>query len=84
MTLGRVATASIVASALFFLVSNLSTWAETTLYAKNLSGLMACYVAGLPFLKNTVLGDLFFSGVMFGLYEWMLRKTQQKPAEELA
>lgn len=80
----RVVTASLLASALFFLVSNLSTWAETTLYPKDFSGLMTCYIAGLPFLKNTVMGDLFYSGVLFGLYEWMLRKTQQKPAEELA
>lgn len=70
----RVVAASLVASAIFFLVTNFSTWAETTLYPKTPAGLMACYTAGLPFLKNTVLGDLFFSAVLFGIYEWMARK----------
>jgi len=69
----RVVTASLFASAVFFFVSNFSTWAETTLYPKTAAGLMACYVAGLPFLKNTVMGDLFFSTVLFGTYEWAMR-----------
>ena len=72
---GRVVTASLGASLVFFLVTNFSTWAETTLYPKTAAGLMACYTAGLPFLKNTVLGDLFFSAVLFGTYEFAARYT---------
>lgn len=64
----RVILASLASSLIFFLVSNLSTWTETTLYPKTFAGLMTCYTAGLPFLKNTVMGDLFFSGVLFGTY----------------
>lgn len=69
----RVISASLLASVVFFLISNLSTWVETTLYPKTFAGLLTCYTAGLPFLKNTVFGDLFFSAVMFGAYEWALR-----------
>ncbi len=64
----RVILASLASSLIFFLVSNLSTWTETTLYPKTFAGLLTCYTAGLPFLKNTVMGDLFFSGVLFGTY----------------
>jgi hypothetical protein len=70
----RVVTASLVASAIFFLVTNFSVWLESAMYPKTVAGLMACYTAGLPFLKNTAFGDLFFSAVMFGTYEWMTRK----------
>jgi hypothetical protein len=70
----RVISASLFASAIFFIVTNFSVWLEGTMYPKTAAGLMACYTAGLPFLKNTVLGDLFFSGVMFGTYEWALRR----------
>jgi hypothetical protein len=66
----RVLGASVSGSLLFFLVSNFSTWAETTIYPKTAAGLMMCYTAGLPFLQNTMLGDLFFCAVMFGAYEW--------------
>jgi hypothetical protein len=30
------------------------------------AGLVACYVAGLPYFWNTLLGDLVFTGVLFG------------------
>jgi hypothetical protein len=29
---------------------------------------MACYAAGIPFLQGTLLGDLFYSGVLFGAF----------------
>lgn len=69
----RVVLASITASLLFFLVSNFGTWAETAMYPKTAAGLLGCYAAGLPFLGNTVLGDLFFSAVLFGGYAWAMR-----------
>jgi hypothetical protein len=70
----RVVAASLTASAIFFLVTNFSVWAESAMYPKTPAGLMACYTAGLPFLKNTVLGDLFFSAALFGVYEWAARR----------
>jgi len=65
--------ASLSASAIFFLVTNFSVWAESGMYPKTAAGLAACYTAGIPFLGNTVLGDLFFSAAMFGVYEWVRR-----------
>ncbi|MFN0013168.1 MAG: DUF6580 family putative transport protein [Saprospiraceae bacterium] len=68
----NVAMASLSASLSFFLVTNFSVWLESTLYPKTLGGLAACYTAGLPFFTNTVLGDLFFSAVLFGGYAWAM------------
>jgi hypothetical protein len=73
VTVSRVAAASLIASTVFFLVTNFSVWVESGMYARTGAGLAACYTAGLPFLKNTVLGDLFFSGVLFGAYHWLKR-----------
>jgi len=75
VSIKNVVGASLSASVVFFLVSNFSTWAETTLYPKTFDGLMLCYAAGLPFFDNTVLGDLFFSGVLFGGYAWAMRSN---------
>ena len=72
----RLLFASLSASAIFFLVTNFSTWLDSGMYPHTPAGLTACFVAGLPFLKNTILGDLFFSGVMFGAYEWMLGRQR--------
>ena len=57
--------ASIAASTAFFLISNagvaLSGW-----YALSISGVIACYVAAIPFYGMTLVGDLAFSAIMFG------------------
>ncbi len=67
---GRVVAASLMSSAVFFLVTNYCVWATGLMYPKDATGLMACYAAGIPFLGNTVLGDLFFSSALFGAYHW--------------
>ena len=63
----RVGAASLAGSVSFFLISNFAVWAVWTMYPKNLGGLMACYFAGLPFFRNAVVSDLFFSAVFFGV-----------------
>jgi hypothetical protein len=50
----------------FFALSNLAVWAFSGMYGHDLAGLTQCYVAALPFLQNTVAGDLFWTGVLFG------------------
>ena len=74
----KVGGASLTASVVFFLVSNFSTFVETTLYPKTLAGLMTCFSAGIPFFPNTLVSDLFFSAVMFGAYEWVTQKAKLK------
>jgi hypothetical protein len=74
VTPARLLFASLTASALFFVVTNFSTWLDSGMYPHTPAGLTACFAAGLPFLRNPVLGDLFFSGVLFGAYEWMTRR----------
>jgi hypothetical protein len=53
-------------SLVFFLATNFAVWAFDALYTRDLMGLSACYLAALPFFKNTVAGDLFWTCVLFG------------------
>jgi hypothetical protein len=62
----RVGAAAIVSSVLFFLVSNFGTWVVSDMYPQTGSGLVACYVAAIPFFQNTVAGDLFYAALLFG------------------
>jgi hypothetical protein len=64
-------------SVLFFLVTNFAVWFAW--YPKNLAGLISCYTLAIPFFRNTLLGDLFYTGVFFGGYELVLRLVK-KPA----
>jgi hypothetical protein len=56
----------VVSSFLFFLLSNGAVWAFSGMYPLNLAGLTQCYILALPFLEKTLLGDLFWTGVLFG------------------
>lgn len=59
---------SLVASILFFVVTNFGVYASG-LYGTAPTGLIATYVLGIPFFGPTALGDLFFTGVLFGGFE---------------
>jgi hypothetical protein len=59
----------LVNSLTFFVVTNFAVWALSPLYAADAAGLLKCYVAALPFLKNMAAGDLFWGLVLFGSYE---------------
>jgi hypothetical protein len=63
-----VAGATLAGSTLFFVLTNLGVWAAGTLYPRTLEGLIACYVAAIPFFHNTLVGDAFYSTVLFGSF----------------
>jgi hypothetical protein len=58
--------AALASSILFFLLTNFGVWTLESLYPKTMAGLLACYVAAIPFFQNTLQGDLFFTAVLFG------------------
>src|SRR5262245_10161572 len=53
-------------SLLFFTTTNFAVWAFSGMYAHDLQGLIHCYLAALPFLQNTVIGDMFWATLLFG------------------
>lgn len=68
VSIGKVLGSSIAASVLFYLVTNFGVWTQGQMYAMSGQGLVHCYVNALPFFRATLLGDLFFSVTLFGLY----------------
>jgi hypothetical protein len=56
---------SIGGSALFYLVTNFAYFYPPAMYAHNLSGILSSYYNALPFLKNTLMGYLFYAGMLF-------------------
>ncbi len=67
VTVNRVLAGSLAASILFFSVTNFAVWAVGHGYQPSAAGLLQAYVNGLPFFRNTLLSDLFYSGGLFGL-----------------
>ncbi len=61
----RLVGASLTSSISFFLLSNFAVWACWNMYPKNVSGLMMSYVVGLPYFRRELVGDLFFTAILF-------------------
>ena len=55
-------------SILFFVVTNFAVWAAFDLYPKTGGGLVACYVAAIPYFGYTLAGNLMFTAIMFGSF----------------
>ena len=66
--------ASLVGAVAFFLISNFGVWLGGGMYSPTWKGLLDCYAAGLPFFRNSLLSSVLFTGLLFGLYEFYLRK----------
>jgi hypothetical protein len=62
----RVGTAAAAGSILFYLITNFGVWLYLGTYPRTLKGLIACYVAAIPYFRNTLAGDLFYSTLLFG------------------
>ena len=66
----------------FYLVSNFPVW--LTYYPRNVAGLIECYVMGLPYLGNMVLGDAVFVAILFGLQFGAMKYVDAQQATRAA
>ena len=62
----QVGAATLAGSFLFFVVTNFAVWATGHGGALAESNLAACYVAAIPFFRNSLLGDAAFTAILFG------------------
>lgn len=87
-TLVPIAGSVLASSILFFVITNFGVWAWENLYPKTPAGLLACYAAGLPFFRYTLLGDILFSTALFGGFalveKWFPRLREYPAASAIA
>jgi hypothetical protein len=85
----RVGVVTALGSLQFYLITNFGTWCNTgtglatPMYPPTLNGLIACYIAGLPFLGYTLLGDLGCTAAAFTAEAWLTRSVTAPVAEEV-
>jgi len=65
---------ALLSSTIFFITTNFGVWALGTTYAKTAAGLVACYIAAIPFFGNTIASDLLFTAIFFGAFAVAERK----------
>jgi hypothetical protein len=69
----NIAGTALLSSLLFYLVTNFGVWFSTDMYPKTLDGLIQSYIMGLPFFKNTIIGDCLYAFGVFYAYKASLR-----------
>ncbi len=60
-------TSVLISSLIFFIVSNFGVWVLS--YPHTIEGLITCYTMAIPFFGYSILGDMAWSLILFGLYE---------------
>ncbi|MGB0805227.1 MAG: DUF6580 family putative transport protein [Salibacteraceae bacterium] len=68
---------TVLSTLLFFVLTNIGAWLSSPFYAQDVSGLLLAFEAGLPFVLNSLLGNLFFVGVFFYGYSLATEKKVQ-------
>lgn len=72
---------SLLGAILFYLITNSQSWLSDPFYAKTVAGWWQALTVGHPefpptiyFFRNTLFGDLMFTGFFAGVMEWLARR----------
>lgn len=76
-SLKNIALAATVSALVFFVVTNLGAW--FAMYPKTFLGLEQCFVAALPFFRDTLVSTLVYSALFFCGYELLARFFVKTP-----
>lgn len=68
--------AILLSSISFFIITNFGVWLLG--YPKTWPGLAECYTLALPFFRNALLGDFFYSGVLIIGFNFVQKKYLQE------
>lgn len=79
--LNTIVLSALISSTLFFLVTNGAVWFFGNMYDPGLTGLFQSYLAGIPFYRNMMLGDVIYTVSLFGIYELSLSLIKKFKAE---
>jgi hypothetical protein len=79
---------TLLSSTLFFIITNFGVWITGGgwFYPKTWQGFIECYTLAIPFFRNTIAGDLVYTGVLFGLFElshYAVRSAEKKTIQIL-
>lgn len=69
----RILAATVSSTLLFFMITNFGAWLSHSMYPMTAEGLLQAYVAGVPFLHYSLLGNTVFTALLFGGYAFLQR-----------
>jgi|SRR5215469_6474071 len=80
----KLAGCSIAGPTAYFLISNFGVWLGWGLYPHTWTGLATCYLAALPYYRNSLLNTFVIAALLFGSDELIARRMYGKHFESAA
>ena len=75
---------ALLSAIIFYIVTNTQSWAADNFYAKTVAGWWQALTVGHPeypptvfFFRNTLFGDLMFTGLFSGVMEWIAHRNEE-------
>lgn len=75
---------SLVSALIFYFVTNTQSWAADPYYRKTIAGWWQALTVGHPeypptvlFFRNTLFGDVMFTGLFAGIMEWIAHRNEE-------
>jgi hypothetical protein len=84
LTTVRFAGCAITGSTAYFLISNFGVWLGWGLYPHTWTGLLDCYIAALPYYRNSLLSTFVVGALLFAGHEFISRRLHGKHFESAA
>lgn len=82
VTIPRFTVAFLAGPTAFYFVSNFGVWLGWYAYPRSWEGLIACYVAAIPFYGYSLASTFVFGAAFFGTYEFFVaRHGHRQPAQ---
>lgn len=75
--IANMAAAGVISTIAFYLVTNFGAWLANPIYTKDITGLMASYAAGIPFLGSQLAATFIYGAVLFGAAYYILRSSSK-------
>jgi hypothetical protein len=63
-------------SLFFYVATNFAVWVSSGMYPHTWSGLVNCYVMAVPFFRNTLLSDVIYTSLLFGVYALAISRVK--------
>jgi len=73
----NIAKASVTGSVIFFVITNFGVWKLGSMYSKDIEGLISAYILAIPFFKNALIGDFFYTAGLFGIQQILSLNTRK-------
>ncbi|OIR01311.1 hypothetical protein GALL_165990 [mine drainage metagenome] len=81
VTFKNVLTAAVAAALAHWLITDFGVWlgggldiSTGTALTKDWHGFVQCYLQAIPFLKNMLLGNVLYSGILYGVFEVLQKR----------